>query len=98
MPRGRWRWAGASPAQPGAFAPAARAPPRRASPSLDSSRDRPRAAPALPRATSRCSRVAVRVGRGVSAFEVNLVRALLELGEEAVVEAESATGLRVDEG
>src|SRR5712692_5167814 len=44
-----------------------------------------------------CSRVAVRVGRRVAAFEMDLVRALVELGEESVIETQAAVRLRVDQ-
>src|ERR1700674_972063 len=98
MLRDRLRWAAASSGQPVACAPEGRAQPRRASPSRGSGRDRPRAAQELPRATNPRSRIAVRVGRGVSALEVDLVGALLKLGEESILQAETAAGLGIDEG
>src|SRR5207248_10671853 len=58
---------------------------------------RPRAARGLPRATRRWSRVAVRVGGGVTAFQVDLVCALLERREESSVEAQPALWSGVDE-
>src|SRR5256885_5808098 len=45
-----------------------------------------------------CSRVAIRVGRGVAALEMNLMGALLECREEAFVQAQATLGLGMNRG